>query len=306
MTSNPPLDSPVRPGSRRRPWVAALLSLVLSGLGHTYAGQPRRGIALWAAAFIAGLLGLFALVVLPSTLALAAFLLLIIAPPIAVAVDAWRAAQRAAPDYHPHWFNRWYWYAGAFVLVALIVQPRLKHLLNRTVAQSYTMASAAMSPLYEEGDYVLVSPLRDPPLRGEPVVYGTRLGPYLDRVVGVPGDTIAMCDGHLIVNGRTAPEPYVSGDSVDDVANEFGWQRPFLAPSVDRAAYAPSLRTWGPLVIPPAEYFVLGDNRGESMDSRYTGFVPRDSIVARPVMVYFSWDPDAHAARWNRIGAAHN
>jgi len=54
--------------------------------------------------------------------------------------------------------------------------------------------------------------------------------------------------------------------------------------------------------VPAGNYFVLGDNRGESADSRYFGFVAADSIVQRPTVVYFSRDPQTHSVRWSRIG----
>jgi signal peptidase I len=92
------------------------------------------------------------------------------------------------------------------------------------------------------------------------------------------------------------------GESGD---RRFAWQRPFEADSVRGAqmpAYAPTVATWGPIVVPRAEYFLLGDNRGESIDSRYTGFVPDSEIVQRPVVIFFSRDPVTGHLRWGRIG----
>ena len=77
----------------------------------------------------------------------------------------------------------------------------------------------------------------------------------------------------------------------------------------DRAAYRPTHDNWGPLVLPPGRYFMLGDNRYNSVDSRYYGLVPRENIRGRPIFVYYSYDPSEVAVvpfvtniRWGRIG----
>src|SRR5512143_4027401 len=128
LSDDPASAAPV-PTSRRRPWLAALLSLFLTGLGHTYAGRPARGAALWLATFVVGLLAFFFIVVLPSAPALVVFIILLLGPPIAVAVAAWRVARGSEPAYELHWYNRWYWYLAALVLASFVVQPRVKSFL---------------------------------------------------------------------------------------------------------------------------------------------------------------------------------
>jgi signal peptidase I len=174
---------------------------------------------------------------------------------------------------------------------------------------------------------VFESPVQPPPIRISPLDSTPTL---VKRLVGVPGDTLAMRDGVLLVNGdsvftrdgvrfvsgiprRPGDEPAADvppGGGGDQTDPTFEWQRAYLAPSVrDRAAYRPTHDNWGPLVLPPGRYFMLGDNRYNSVDSRYYGLVPRENIRGRPIFVYYSYDPSEVAVvpfvtniRWGRIG----
>ena len=87
------------------------------------------------------------------------------------------------------------------------------------------------------------------------------------------------------------------------------WQSEFLVEEPRARRYRPSRDNWGPLVVPSDQYFVLGDNRDNSEDSRYWGFVPRRAIRGRPWVVYYSFDAEAQETlpwlrriRWDRIG----
>ena len=159
-----------------------------------------------------------------------------------------------------------------------------------------------MAPTLVIGDMIFTRKLRGSISRGQVVVHRFGGKPYIKRVVAGPGDTVAMRGGQLIVNSRAVDEPYAERDTVDPVYSEFGWQAAHVDSGATGGAYKPSLHTWGPLVVPPDNYFVLGDSRNNSADSRFFGFVPRDSITATPTIVYFSSDPETGAVRWSRIG----
>ena len=169
----------------------------------------------------------------------------------------------------------------------------------------YQLPSASMAPTILAGDYVIVIGSHNVPKRKEIVVYRLKGQPYIKRVVGLPGDTLAMSDGVLVLNGDSVAEPYAVHFGEEAVESpDFSWQRHFLAPSANRFRYHPSLTSWGPLVVPAGNYFLLGDNRAESADSRYTGFIDAASIFARPKLIYFSKDRHTGDIRWNRIGRA--
>jgi len=93
---------------------------------------------------------------------------------------------------------------------------------------------------------------------------------------------------------------------------EFNWQRQYYADTAlqARRRYAPTRDTWGPLLVPPGRLFVMGDNRDNSLDSRYWGFVDAATVKGRPLFVYFSYDQDTRDAlpwltdiRWRRLGS---
>jgi len=160
-----------------------------------------------------------------------------------------------------------------------------------------------MAPTLLPGDWIYTVPRRGEPLHvGQLAVYNWG-DVLLKRIVALPGDTIAMSNGHLIRNGRVITESYVSAeDTIDRADSAFAWEGTFLADPATRTAYHPTLDNWGPLVVPTGRVFVLGDNRHNSRDSRYIGFIPMNSVTRLPLEVYFSWDPDDRSIRWDRIG----
>jgi signal peptidase I len=132
------------------------------------------------------------------------------------------------------------------------------------------------------------------------------------RLVGMPGDTLQMITGTLIRNGVPLKERYVehTEPDMDPAFDDFQWQRDYLVGSRDPAAhYLPSRNNWGPLLVPEGKYFVLGDNRDNSLDSRYWGFVADSLVKGRPFVVYYSYSPDSVDTfawlthiRWTRLG----
>ncbi len=128
--------------------------------------------------------------------------------------------------------------------------------------------------------------------RGDIVVFHHPNPPYLvKRVVGVPGDRIRIEDGRVMVNGVFQDEPYAAFEPTEPGAFRDDFPaRIYPDPQVELGWWKQmqSLTRNGELVVPAGEYFVLGDNRNHSLDSRFWGFVPRQAIVARPLVIYFS------------------
>jgi signal peptidase I len=218
------------------------------------------------------------------------------------AIDAARTAASAGSSYRKHRYNRWYVYAGLFVVNAVVVQPAFRHWVNAHIIEAFRIASGAMEPALKEGDYVFVVPTTEI-RRGDVVVHDRGTQKLLQRAIGLPRDTIEMRSGELLINGARYSEPYAKPVREDDTLQlaEANWQRRYLVKGSDTSLYRPTMKDWGPIVIPAASYFVLGDNRSESLDSRAFGFVPGNSVRARATTIYFSRDPDT-GIRWNRVG----
>ncbi|MGQ0650335.1 MAG: signal peptidase I [Gemmatimonadaceae bacterium] len=134
------------------------------------------------------------------------------------------------------------------------------------------------------------------------------------RVVGLPGDTLHMRDAMLFVNGIEQRQGYGAESELGDpneVSPLFEWQKQHAlkASRFPPAPDQPTHDNWGPLVIPPAHYFMMGDSRYNSKDSRYWGLVPRENFRGRPLFVYYSWNAESTRPlafitdiRWSRIG----
>jgi len=132
------------------------------------------------------------------------------------------------------------------------------------------------------------------------------------RLVGMPGDTLHMTERVLYVNGKALDEPYLQHSDVSDEMHPWmEWQREFLLPGTEAQPYAPTRDNWGPLVIPDDRYFMMGDNRETSLDSRYWGLLEGWRFEGRAVFTYFSYNKESYRPfpwireiRAGRIGRA--
>lgn len=124
------------------------------------------------------------------------------------------------------------------------------------------------------------------------------------RIVGVPGDTLLMRNALLYVNGVPQPQGFgatenVTGDptsALSDTPQQFSWRNTAITgsrfdqvPNVGPPPAAPTIGNWGPIVVPAGRFFMLGDNRYCSKDSRFWGYVPRENVRGRPIFVYYSY-----------------
>ncbi|MGB9762255.1 MAG: signal peptidase I [Caldimicrobium sp.] len=188
-------------------------------------------------------------------------------------------------------------------LKSIVIALILALFIRTFIVQAYKIPSGSMIPTLLVGDYLLVNklsfgirnPIKDDflyrwglPHRQEIVVFTYPEDKKLDfikRVIGLPGDTVEIINKKVFVNGRPLSEPYVQ--------------------FTDNTVYPKEISprdNFGPVKVPPGHIFVLGDNRDQSYDSRFWGFVPIHSLKGKALIIYFSWDSEKGRIRFSRIG----
>lgn len=178
--------------------------------------------------------------------------------------------------------------------------------------QAFQIPSASMEGTLLTGDYLLVDKSTygggagpagrllpyEPVRRGDVIVFHSPVKPelyFVKRVVGVPGDRVRIADKQLFVNSRIVLEDYTQHQLGTDAYRDNFPQFRFASANVNADWWREMRRltnAQGDLVVPAGRYFVLGDNRDDSQDSRYWGLVPRENIVGRPLLIYWSLRSD--------------
>jgi signal peptidase I len=186
---------------------------------------------------------------------------------------------------------------------AILIALLLAFFIRAYIIQAFKIPSGSMIPTLLIGDHILVNkfiygtkiPFSDNrflvlkrPEKGDIIVFKYPEDPkkdFIKRVIGTGGDSIESRDKVIYVNGKKVIEPYAyhSDRNIrhggNDVRDNFG-----------------------PLVVPPDKIFVMGDNRDQSYDSRYWGFVDIKAVKGEALIIYWSWDSQKHWLRFNRIG----
>jgi signal peptidase I len=191
-----------------------------------------------------------------------------------------------------------YEYAEAIIIAILIAV-----VVRTFVVQAFKIPSRSMVPTLLVGDHILVNkfiygvkvpflrktiiPITNPQ-RGDIVVFiypNDRSKDYIKRVIGVSGDTIEIKNKIIFINGKQYSDAY--GIYSDNVI------------------YPGSMQprdNFGPVTVPPESLFVMGDNRDESADSRFWGFVDLKDVEGKAFIIYWSWNHEETNLRWQRLG----
>jgi signal peptidase I len=186
------------------------------------------------------------------------------------------------------------------VLIALFVRT--------FIVQAFEIPSGSMQPTLRIGDYILVNKFIygiiipyahtrlfafEKPKRGDVIVFLYPLNPskdFVKRVIATEGEKVQIIQNRVYVNDTLIQDPW----------GHFSYKWP--------AAYLQMMENFGPVVVPKDSFFVLGDNRENSDDSRFWGFVPLDDVLGKAFVIYFSWNQHAEnlldKVRWSRIGTS--
>ena len=190
-------------------------------------------------------------------------------------------------------------YAEAIIIAILIA-----FFIRTFVVQAFKIPSGSMKPTLLIGDHILVSkfsygikmpyfrntmiPISDPK-RGDIVVFiypEDRSKDFIKRVIGVSGDTIEIKSKKIFLNGMPYEDKH--GVYVDD----------FIIPG----AIQPR-DNYGPITVPKGAIFTMGDNRDQSYDSRFWGFVDLKDVMGKAFVIYWSWNKEDNSVRWTRLGS---
>jgi signal peptidase I len=209
------------------------------------------------------------------------------------------ARRQRAPEQRGGWLSSAQSLAGTVVIAVFVIT---------FVVQAFQIPSESMENTLLIGDYLLVDKVHYAPggvwskllpysdiRRGEIIVFRYPVHPsqhFVKRVIALPGDHIRLVNKQVWVNGSPVAEKYVVFRSpVRDYYRDDFPDLNYLSANVE-ARWWLKLRTLvhgGELVVPAEQYFVMGDNRDESLDSRYWGFVPRQNVIGRPLLIYWSF-----------------
>jgi signal peptidase I len=282
--------------AERKPWVAGVLSVLAPGCGHLYLGRPELGLCWFVSIVLFVIAGEFIArsPLLPPALNLA-WVLIPFAGYVFLVRSAVSLARSVRYTYERTGWNRWYVYLG--VLLAMMgISSFFSDQLRERVVQSYKIPSGAMTPTLLIGDHIYVDKLSyhtgSDPQRGDIIVFKfpeDETKDFVKRIVALPGDTIELRNKQVILNGV----------QVDDITYT---QR--IDPGVIDASINPR-DNFGPVTVPDSSYFVLGDNRDQSLDSRFWGFVDASKIRGKVTVIYWSWSGKGKLSewiRWRRIG----
>jgi signal peptidase I len=190
-----------------------------------------------------------------------------------------------------------------------------------TLVQAFIVPTPSMDTTVRVGDHLLVDKLSyspsdgfskhllpyTEPKRGDIIVFRWPLDisqNYVKRCMGVPGDRIKVVDKDLYLNGKKLAEPYIQHvrPYIDPFADNFPPSDPSGAYDRGREMLAHHVVN-GELVVPEDSYFAMGDNRDNSSDSRYWGFVPRENIIGKPLVIF--WSYDAPTKDWTDYNLDH-
>ena len=259
---------------RRRPLLAGFLSLFIPGLGQLYNGQTAKALAFYWCFLLFYLI--FALTRLSFHFIGMISLLIVAFGFLAVVMcDAGFSAHRLKLVEIQR-YNRWYVYLAAFLVHVLVIAPLMESVLFPSPIKAYKIPSGAMVPTLHIGDHIIAtfaSPPKYTPEREDIAIFVYPVDPskdFIKRVIGLPGERIEIIGREIYINGTLFNDTY--GD-YRNPGNTWGKPCPFCS-----------------VTVPDDHYFVLGDNRDNSLDSRYWGFVPSELIKGKALYVYWAKD----------------
>jgi signal peptidase I len=274
---------------------AVLLSFFMIGLGQIACGRIKRGVSLYLLSQILSLAAVFiAIQPFPLVNIVAAGLIFISVFLFSI-IDSVLIARNPNNSLKLKPLIGYSLLVIISIVNSFIMQPVTSKTIKDNYVQAFQIPTASMVPSLLLGDRILVNKTaytHTGPKRGDIIVFDHPLNTsrtYVRRVVGIGGDTIEIQSNRLYINGEKYNEDYILYTSTK-------------SPSEDRQP----IDNYGPVSVPSGSFFVLGDNRNNSYDSRYWGFLDANKIEGKVITIYWSWDKENNKVRWERIGKVIN
>jgi signal peptidase I len=289
----------------RRPVVSAILAFLVDGAGHFALGHWTRGL-IWNLADSVVILGLISVITAPAPRLFWPMFGLIALVRIAAMTDVIRLSRREGDVPAV-------WKVLVGVLALLVVANFELVWVRMTRVEAFKIPAGSMIPTLQVGDHIYVDKRGWTPARGEVVVFPYPREPdkdFVKRVIAIGGDTVRIDAGVPVVNGKAVDHRATGDCEYSDYDESSGqWEtrhcRSFEE-TLDGHTYQVIEDSSGPthsfqeVLVPPGAVYVMGDNRDNSHDSRFWGFVPADTVKGRVQFTWWSSGPDG--VRWDRVG----
>ncbi|BAU10535.1 signal peptidase I [Leptolyngbya sp. NIES-3755] len=249
------------------PWLAVFLSVFIPGLGHAYLQKWLSAIAFFVVFLILVGFGGSQNVLIQVLANLLQFVL---------AIVVFYHVYTATPMRRERSSQALALFIAAFVGISIVLSTILAIVIRQFVAEARYIPAGSMLPTLQISDRLIIDKLTyrfESPKRGDIVVFSPTEAlkkqnfndAFIKRIIGLPGDRVQVKGGLVYINDQPLREPYIGKENAADYE-------------------------WGPQVVPPNAYFVLGDNRNNSYDSHYWGFVPRENIIGKATQRFYPFD----------------
>lgn len=264
---------------KRKPFIAFCLSFLTPGLGQLYNGQIKRAVFLYLILFVISI-NPFSLKSFLTFRGLFIWLLITVGFLLFVMIDALYNAIKLK-EIKIRAYNKWYIYSIIILMQAFTIQPLIKSIHH---FKAYRTPAGSMRPTLMVGDHFMVNKTyykKNEPKRKDVVVFRYPEDPskdFVKRVIGLPGDIVEIRDKQVYIDGKLQDHSYVLNTD------------PLIIPKDIQPR-----DNYGPATVTEGSLFVLGDNRDQSLDSRFWGFVDISALKGKALYIYWSKDR-------NRIG----
>lgn len=298
---------------KRRPFLALLLSIAGTGLGHIYCGRLAKGLFLFFLSFAFAPIIVMSMGHTSSTFSLIAVIgsiIILISVFFYAVVDSFLLARKVGGEYVLKEYNRWYVYL-LFIVVSISYPSGLTDHIREDILQAFKIPSVSMVPSILRGDHVLLNKAiykGQSPKRGDVVVFvhpNDRHLNYIKRIVAMPEETVEIRNNVVLVSGKPLGYDPVDSEALSSIKSQIDGD--VLEEVNGEAIYKimlkgniPAYSDFKKITVPNGHCFVLGDNRAQSSDSRHFGPVPLADIKGRVDYIYLP------AETWSRFGKYQN